>query len=193
MSTPLIDRNLNIVFPVETSKGKAWVHSVPISYEVFETHFMIISKTFAEIYSEGLQVAAGPRIAAIMMKRIAQDNKVWEGKEGVQNTLLAEIKRLTNVLVPNDDGSGYGLLPFDTAVGRGLLSINDVREAEGILIFFTCVSCIHTRRQIPGILMASSMWGAQATYSSITDYQSSLTTSMKADGSIKKAESSATS
>src|SRR3954465_11092498 len=92
-----IDKRLNLVIPIETSIGTVFVHSCPIRREIFEKYFLIISKTFAAIYSEGLNVIAGPRVALMMLKQIAINANAWEGNDGVESGLLNEIRRITNV------------------------------------------------------------------------------------------------
>ena len=54
-----INRALNLVIPIDSEKGQLFVHSTPISREIFEQYFLVISKTFAAIFSEGLGAIAG--------------------------------------------------------------------------------------------------------------------------------------
>lgn len=54
-----IARNMNLVAEVETENGQCWVHSTPISKEVYRQHFFILSKVFASIFSEGLGWSPG--------------------------------------------------------------------------------------------------------------------------------------
>ena len=42
-----IDRRLNLVQPIETGSGTVYLHSVPLSREVWETYFLVLSKTYA--------------------------------------------------------------------------------------------------------------------------------------------------
>lgn len=79
-----ISRNLNLIIPVRTEKGNGWIHATPISKEVFKEHFFILSKTFSAIFSEGLGVVAGPRIACLMLERISSDMNIWDGEKGVR-------------------------------------------------------------------------------------------------------------
>lgn len=101
-----IARNLNLIIPVRTEKGNGWIHATPISKEVFKEHFFILSKTFSAIFSEGLGVVAGPRIAFLMLERISRDSNIWEGDKGVRNTLVNEVIRLANLVYPVE-GKGY--------------------------------------------------------------------------------------
>ncbi|MFV2514418.1 hypothetical protein ACNIU7_28935, partial [Escherichia coli] len=73
-----IARNLNQIKPVQTEKGKALIHATPISKEVIKEHFFILSKTFSAIFSDGLGVVAGPRVAFLMLERISRDSGLWD-------------------------------------------------------------------------------------------------------------------
>lgn len=127
-----IARNLNLIIPVRTEKGNGWIHATPISKEVFKEHFFILSKTFSAIFSEGLGVVAGPRIAFLMLERISRDSNIWEGDKGVRNTLVNEVIRLANLVYPVE-GKGYDTIPLDMALEREII---DLDEVAGELIFF---------------------------------------------------------
>ncbi|EEY8910956.1 hypothetical protein DFZ85_22970, partial [Escherichia coli] len=143
-----IARNLNLIIPVQTEKGKAWIHATPISKEVFKEHFFILSKTFSAIFSEGLGVVAGPRVAFLMLERISRDSGIWDDDKGVRNTLVNEIIRLANLVYPVE-GKGYDTIPLDMALEREIVELDDV---AGELVFFTCVSSINSPEQAKGTL-----------------------------------------
>jgi hypothetical protein len=178
-----IDRRLNIVFPIERESGPIYVHATPISRETFERYFVPISKTFAAIYAEGLNVIAGPRIAALMLKRIATEMGTLDGPTGVRRGLLLEMQRLANVVLPHPSGNGWGTMPLHDAIDRELLDEDDVAEVEGVLAFFTCVSAMHTRAQLPAILAGMSLWQAQTSSLNSTEFANSLQTSTPAESS----------
>ncbi|HGG6426263.1 TPA: hypothetical protein ACJG67_002777 [Salmonella enterica subsp. enterica serovar Kottbus] len=168
-----IARNLNLIVPVQTEKGKAWIHATPISKEVFKEHFFILSKTFSAIFSEGLGVVAGPRIAFLMLERISRDSNAWEGDKGVRNTLVNEVIRLANLVYPVE-GKGYDTIPLDMALERELV---DLDEVAGELIFFTCVSLINTPEQAQDTMeMVNGIWSTQCSSLSLTDWIASLPT-----------------
>ncbi len=177
-----LDRKLNLVVPVETDRGVIYVHHVPISRDLFERYFLVIAKTFAQIFQQGLNVVAGPRIAALMLKEVAETTMVapglsaWDGDDGVARGLVAEIRRLTNVAVPSE--RGWQTLPYDNASRDGTLTPDDVAEVEGLLTFFTLASVMMREDQKEGILAGMrSLWGPETTSSNCTDYASSLPTS----------------
>ena len=168
-----ISRNLNLIIPVRTEKGNGWIHATPISKEVFKEHFFILSKTFSAIFSEGLGVVAGPRIACLMLERISSDMNIWDGEKGVRNTLVNEIIRLANLVYPAE-GKGYDTIPLDMALERGIVEFDDV---AGELVFFTCVSSINTPEQTEQMMLAvSGMWNSRISFLSLTEWIASLPT-----------------
>lgn len=167
-----IDKRLNLVTEVQTENGSVFVHSAPISREVFEKYFLIISKTFAGIISEGLSFVSGPRVAALMLKKIATDNGIWDGKDGVNIGLMAEIRRLSNVVMPSE--TGWKTVPFQDVIDRGLLSQDDVAEVEGLIAFFICASAMSRRNEVQSVLEKMSLWGSSITLLNSTEFADSL-------------------
>lgn len=168
-----ISRNLNLIIPVRTEKGNGWIHATPISKEVFKEHFFILSKTFSAIFSEGLGVVAGPRIAFLMLERISRDSNAWEGDKGVRNTLVNEVIRLANLVYPVE-GKGYDTIPLDMALDREII---DLDEVAGELIFFTCVSSINSPEQAKGTMdVVNGIWSTQCSSLNLTEWIASLPT-----------------
>ncbi len=177
-----INRKLNIVFPIDTEAGTVYVHSTPISREVFEKYFLVIAKTFSAIYREGLEVMSGPRVAAMMLKRVATSMNEWDGADGVENGLIAEMHRLSNFVMPSD--SGWTTIPFQDALNRKLLDPDDLSEAEGVLCFFTLAASMHRPADLTAVLNGmTSLWGAQTTSLNCTEYARSLPISTVTDSS----------
>lgn len=169
-----IARNMNFVLPVDTDMGKGYVHATPISKEVYREHFYILSKTFSAIFSEGLGVVAGPRVAYLMLEKISQNEKVWDGETGVKNTLLNEIIRLSNLVYPVE-GNGWDTVPLDVAIKREVI---DPDEALGELVFFTCVSSINKPHQAKEVMdQVAGLWGSAISSSTLTEWIASLPTS----------------
>ena len=179
------------VIPVRTEKGNGWIHATPISKEVFKEHFFILSKTFSAIFSEGLGVVAGPRIAFLMLERISRDSNIWEGDKGVRNTLVNEVIRLANLVYPVE-GKGYDTIPLDMALEREII---DLDEVAGELIFFTCVSSINSPEQAKGTMdVVNGVWSTQCSLLNLTEWIASLPTLKSAASSGATANtSSATS
>ena len=177
-----INRALNLVIPIDTEiYGQIYVHSTPISRDVFERFYLVISKTFAAIFSQGLGAIAGPRVAYLMLKQTAKDMGVWGGEgetedarlAGVEFGLMNEIRRLTNVLVPSS--SGWIAKPLPDLCSRNEIDAETQAEIEGELVFFTCVSMMNKRAQVPGIMEAvGGLWGSETSPLSCTEFGSSL-------------------
>lgn len=168
-----INRKLHFVIPIETGDGTVHVHAAPIGEEVFDRYFVEVGRTFSAIYEMGLGRAAGPRIALKMLKKISEGLGTWDGAAGVEAGLVAEIHRLCNVAVlgPN----GWSTIPFDEAAKRGVIEPENVREVENALVFFTVISCMHTRTALPGILsQAAELYGAQISSLNSTEFANSL-------------------
>jgi hypothetical protein len=171
-----IDKSLNLVCPVESDDGVYYVHSTPIGREVFERYFLVISKTFNALFSEGLQQIAGPRVAALLLKQIAMEIGAWDGETGVANGLMAEIRRLSNVAVPSP--AGWVTVPLYDALSKGYLDQRDVDEAEGAIVFFTCISLMCKRKEADFFVRGMcELWSTLTTSLSTTAYAASLPTS----------------
>ncbi|EGC7302746.1 hypothetical protein LXS12_004695 [Escherichia coli] len=186
-----IAKNLNLIIPVRTEKGNGWVHATPISKEVFKEHFFILSKAFAALFSEGLGVVAGPRVAFLMLEKISCDSGIWEGDKGVRNTLVNEIIRLANLVYPVE-GKGYDTIPLDMALEREII---DLDEVAGELVFFTCVSSINSPEQAKGTMdVVNGIWSTQCSSLNLTEWIASLPTLKSAASSgVTANTSSATS
>lgn len=180
-----IDRKLNLVLPivdgvttdekgVEHDNIVAYVHSTPISKEVFEKYFLVLSKVHARILSEGLGWAAGPRIAALMLEKVAKEDGTWEGADGVSRGLLGEIVRLTNVFMPLPVG-GWDMVPLQIAIDQKLISDDDIGEVKSIIVFFTVSSWLYPKMMRDKILMeAMALSGGRTESLSCTDFSTSL-------------------
>lgn len=182
-----IDKRLNIVVEVENEEGRSiFVHATPISNEIFEKYFMVIAQAFSAINGENMGVAAGPRIAALMLQKVAQDAGVWDTPGGVQQGLIEEIKRLAVAVVPTE--KGWDSLPLDSAIKGELISPEDVSEVMNILVFFTVSSAMHRRTVLSAVLkVATLLWGAQITSQNSTEFKTSLPTSTATVNSGEKA------
>jgi hypothetical protein len=171
-----INRSLNLVIPVTDDDSVLYVHSTPIGREVFERYYLIISKVFAAIYSEGLNVVAGPRVAYLVLKELAKKGGP-AAEQDVQNGLIAEIRRLTNVCVMNPTG-GWEVVPFQSVIDRQMLDDDTIAEVESAIVFFIVNSALHKRGVLTTMLeMMVDLFGWRLTSSNVTEYLSSLPTS----------------
>lgn len=181
-----IDKRLNLVIPIfdESPKPKivCYVHSTPISEETFDAFWEPIGITFNRIYSGGLGVPAGARLADKMLRKVSLELGVWEGASGVQNGLINEIHRLTNVLITGP--AGWQMVPYHDAVQKQVIDKRDAAGIEAALVFFTVASTMHRRNDLTGILeLAGSLWGLQIESRNCTELMSYLRTSTAAENS----------
>lgn len=184
-----VDRKLNLVVPIERPEGMIYIHAAPISREVFDRHFLVIAKTSADIFNQGLAFTTGPMVAALMLKKHAEKLGVWDGDDGVKVGLMSEIRRLANVIAPS--GSGYAALPLDVALAQNQIEEDEIAEIEGELVFFTSESCLRKRAQLPMFLAAMHrLSGTSSTSLSATEFAGSLQISTTEGSTGKKAKAS---
>jgi hypothetical protein len=170
-----INRRLNLTMEVKTDDlGTVYIHSVPMSREAFNQHFMLISRLFAKVYNEDLGPVAGPRVAALLLKKMAE--RSMEVDEA--NAILSEIRRLTNVAYMTDGlWHTYG---FQDVIDHAILEPEVISEVENAVVFFTSASSMLPRERLSSILgLMNLLWHTQNTLSSFTEYTTSLVTSTK--------------
>jgi hypothetical protein len=176
-----IDEQLNLVIPIDRADGTTiWVHAAPIGREAFQRYWLPLSKTFALIYGEGLHLA-GPRIAALSLRKVSEDMGVWDGPMGVARGLMPEIRRLANVVAPGDgNGAGHGwqMVPYDDALRSNLLDQDDADEVEGVLVFFTLAWRLHRQKERKDLIDGlCALWGASTSSASLSEFADTLKTS----------------
>ena len=184
-----ISRRLCLVQPIETSAGTLWLHSMPISREVWETYFLVLAKTYAEFLKQGLTVIAGPPVARLLLRRVAELSGAWDGQMGVERGLLPEIRRLSNVILPGK--AGWETMPFEQVIQQNIIDGDALAEAEGAVIFFTCVSAVlrgpAAREKLEIMLNGlASLWNAQITPLDVTGFLASLPISTPAENTGAK-------
>lgn len=179
-----IDQKQNLVFPVDTDQGTIYIHSTPISREVFEKHYLVLGKTFSRIMTEGLTIIQGPNMAGLLLRDIAKETTIpgrggnaWDGPDGVEMTLFPEMRRLTNVVFPTPEG--YQTKPYEVARRDGTIDDDDAAAVENALAFFTLASW-GTRGQPAAIrsihLGMKLLWAAEITLLNCVEFAASLTT-----------------
>lgn len=180
-----IDRNLNLVIPVDISPGvKYFVHSTPVAYEIFESYFEVMGKAFTQLFAGGFGAVSAPKLAKMMVKKIAENMGTWKddprnGFIGVENGLFNEIRRLTNVIMPTE--KGWTTLPFDDAIRTNKFIEEDLREIENAITFFILASAVQQKNQLrPFLEVFVGLWGAQLESSNCTEFATSLQTSTPA-------------
>lgn len=171
-----LGKSLYLTIPIETAQGILYAHSAPVAREVFERYFLVIGKTWAEIFNQRLGMASGPRLAAMLLRDIARQEGTLDGPTGVQQGLLREIERLTNILIPSQSG-GWETIPFEEAVRRNAVTAEDASEVINAAVFFTVASSM-LRGSVKELYIAEAagLWGGQTSYLNATEYGASLKT-----------------
>lgn len=182
-----IDDSLRFVLPF--GDGLHAYHT-PISRAVYEGHYSTINATKAALASRGIhyQMGSGPRIAVLTLKdeglreaadrdRIEANGKMVDEKT---QALLAEIKRLTNVLCPGP--GGWDLLPVDTAINQQKFDIEEWEEVESAIVFFTAhvLTCRKMTRAAVAKATASVLNGSITSFGPM-EFAASLPTSTRAE------------
>jgi hypothetical protein len=178
MINPGLNDRLHFVIPIYADDGEtitAYVHSAPISRDVFDAHFLLISKTFTAFHTEGLGFLGGPRVASLMLKKMAERMNDPAGAVSLMN----EIRRLSNVLMRG--ANGWESLPFHDVTEQRMLSEDDLSEATNAIVFFIVASAMYRKNLLrPMLEGAATMWGAQISSLNFTAYTASVGTSTTA-------------
>lgn len=177
-----INRRLNIVDEVTTGDITVYVHSTPIRREIFDQHYLLLTKTINRMYEESITPVMGARIAYRLMRDVAKEmGDIAVTK--VDTLLFPEIWRLTNVLAPNPERGGWEMLPFEKAVKDGLIDEDDADVIRNHLAFFTAASWVHTRKELKTMIypMMTAALGSQIVSSTCTEFRDSLPTSTLAE------------
>lgn len=169
---------LNLILSVDRDDGTTiHLYSMPISRAVFEANYRLIARAHSELFGHGTAYAltSGPKIAALVLDDVGHENARERGRDGDGGaaSLLAEIRRLTNVLCATP--AGWESLPVDVAAQRGLLDADDLSEALNAICFFTFVCCMTKRAVLANVLekMAPAL-GVQVTSLESTAFAASL-------------------
>lgn len=133
-----IDRNLNLVIPIQTeASGKVYVHSSPISRDIFEQFYMELGKVFTQCLAEGNEHMAitAPQISYYSLKAISKSLGTWAE---VEKGLVNEIIRLTNVIISTEQG--WQTMPLYDAAKRSMINEDEEAEILSSVVFFTAIS-----------------------------------------------------
>lgn len=170
-----IDKRLNLVVPVPRDGGGViYAHAMPISREVFEANFEVMARAYAKLWANGPRetMMTAPRVALLQIKKAAEELRLTEQTDA----LLAEIRRLTNVIAPS--GSGWSSTPLHVAVQQKTIGDDELFDVENVVAFFTLASAMNRRHEAADVLAGmNALWGTSTVPSTCTEYAASLTTS----------------
>ncbi|SAK53582.1 hypothetical protein AWB78_01340 [Caballeronia calidae] len=184
---------------IETVVVRVWAYHNPIAREVFEANYRVLAATKAALSGRGAAYAmdAGPRIAALTLRDEGLRDAEARGRfDANGNTideavpaLLAEIKRLTNVMVPGS--GGWDFMPVETAIAAGKIDAEDWSEAESAIVFFTSHWSMAKKAERARVARSvASVLRASITSSSPMEFAASLPSSTTETTSAKRAASS---
>lgn len=163
-----------------------WAYHTPITKEVFEQNYLILTDTKDALFSKGSRYAGdnGPRIARLVLRDVAEA----QGKEDSAEAVFGEIRRLTMILLP-DGKKGFKQTPVEIAIQRKAIDPEEWEEVESALVFFTCayMSANITGRRKVAELLASALRGS-ITSLSLTEFAASLRTSTQIETTEPGAE-----
>ena len=173
MSSISINKKLNIAFSIDIDDGKKiWIHSVPISKEIFEQNYLLLAKAMSNLYINGIGPALAPRIAALVLRDTAKEmNETTD----ISFNLFQEIYRITNVLMETE--TGWTLIPFHEVKNKKMLDESILSEVENAVVYFMLASSIHLKSELrmayQGLI---GIWNAQITSLNVTGFLASLKT-----------------
>ena len=183
-----IDRSLNIVIPIEIDDSNTiWVHSRSISSDIFDKYYKPIAKAHAAMLMDNLGPFAAPKVADKYLRDVCKDmdpsGAYWAE---VQRGLLAEMYRLTNLILLGD--KGWVTKPYEQAKKEKVLEAEDIAQIEAALVFFTLGFSMYPVRERKAIIdSAMSLWSARTESLNSTEFMSSLPTLTAVESSSEKA------
>lgn len=167
-----INKKLNLVLPVEIESGKIWIHSTPLSREVFESNWALLTRTLSNLYGNGIGPAMAPRVAALCLRETAKE---MDETVDLSSNIFNEIYRLTNVLMPSSNGAGYESQLLYQVKQKKLIDEETLAEVENALVYFIVASAVHLKSELPMVHQGlKQIWKAETTSFGITEYGNSL-------------------
>jgi hypothetical protein len=193
--TVTINRQLNLVVPINRAdQTKFYIHSSPIRPETFDFYHLVLAKTFSAFAHNGLDPMSGPSVAAMMLRSVAKSTSRgpgvnwWDGPDGVggERGLMAEIRRLSNVILP-DDKNGWTNIPLQQALDKGMIDEEERSEVVNLLTFFTVVSLVAPRVDRPRLVNGmAAVYELRTSYLSVMEFANSLKTSTTEENTGEK-------
>jgi len=176
----MINRRLNFVIPLERG---GYVHAEPVDRSVYEEFFMLFGQVYSSVYAQGLGTLAGPKVAGLMLKRLAKISAI--NIDPLRRDMLHKCR----AYLP-DDKEGYKEYMIENAVKEGVMDDEDMAQVEGFLAFFTALSFLASVKERTALLaQTNGLHGTVSTSLNSTEYTTSLVTLMRAADTTKNQES----
>ncbi len=166
-----INKERNLVIPiVRENNERIYIHSLPISREVFESFHSVLSKAFSTLTNNGINIIACLSTAKLALMDAARE---LDAVERTQNGLINEIRRISTVLYTGTNG--WDSIMLSDAIKRGIIDDDELDEVENALVFFILSSRLFLKAQRPIILEGlTSLTGFVITSLGNTDWLDSL-------------------
>lgn len=191
-----IDRKLSLVVPIERdAESLIYCYSMPIGRPMYERYHRVISRTMAQIFSdyERATFFSGPANTALILREIAESTarldgtgSWWSGDDGVGGKLglMAEIRRLTTVLIPTE--AGWQTIQYDEALKKDVFTEDEAAEVEGAICFFTFASFMRGNQMVNrSVIAAAATYQWQLISSTLTEFRTGLMISTKAESTAE--------
>lgn len=176
MSGVTLADDFSLCLPITAGDNVLWIHSIPVSKDVYKRFFLILAKAFSVMHAESVNSIVGPRIATYLLEDVAE--KAGQ-LETVRNGFIAEIRRITTVCALTDQG--WQQFPIDIAEKRKMIDEEVSQEAISAAIFFTLNwHGMPKNYREPMIAATAGMHEWQVLRSSLMEFLNSLPTSMQA-------------
>ena len=180
-----INRRLNLAFTVEREDGSIiHVHHVPISEEIFDANWRVLTKAVTSMYSDVYMPLVAARIGYRMIRDVATFMKM--DMDALELGFFSHVWRLTTLILPERPDP----VPLDVAFASNLLDSEELSEVRNCICFFTAASWVHPRNELAGmyqLLAGENNTSGKLTGSwSVMEYAISLRTSKPAENTGAK-------
>lgn len=186
-----LNDKLHLVIPIVSDTDDehviGYVHSAPIARETFELHFELLSMAFSAMFADGQNLLGGPRIASLMLRKIATKR----GEQSEYLDLMNEVRRLSNVVKRGPHG--WVSQPLQEAIDHQTLTDDEIAGVTNAIAFFIVASAMLPKSKVKPLMDGvAPMWGARNSYLDFTAFVASLGTST-GDAHTTKAPTQASS
>ena len=133
MTDIAITGEFNLAIPVlENDTHVLWIHSRPVSKDIFKKYYLPLSKAFSQLHAEGINVLAGPKVATYLLEDIG--DQLGQGTL-IREGFINEIRRITTCCIFT--GTKWETIPLEVAAKKNKLADDIIEEAVAAAIFFT--------------------------------------------------------